>query len=61
MLGYFFIKDTLPPLIKMCSKFSSKISVIADSKTPSGILGQELKQAKFSQLINILEKNKNNI
>ena len=40
----------------MCSKFSSKISVIADSKTPSGILGQELKQAKFSQLINILEK-----
>ena len=51
-----FIDYTLPPLISMCSRGKSSVSVVIDRRIPSGVLGSSLAQSKLEELSQKLEK-----
>ena len=46
-----FIENTLPCLIKLTEKADCKITLILDSRDPSGVLGSALSQGNLSEII----------
>lgn len=51
-----FLKYTLPPLIKISQKGESNVSVILDTGTPTGVLGNSLVQPDLNGTIQEIEK-----
>ena len=51
-----FIGHTLPKLFSMCHKYYGQISVIFDTKVPSGVLAKSLSQFQPEEMIQIIEK-----
>ena len=51
-----FIGHTLPELFSMCHKYNGQISVIFDTKVPSGVLAKSLSQFQPDEMIQIIEK-----
>ena len=51
-----FIGHTLPKLFSMCHKYNGQISVIFDTKIPSGVLAKSLSQFQPYEMIQIIEK-----
>ena len=45
-----FIGNTLPPLINLLKKADSKITLILDTRAPSGVLGSALTQSKLNDI-----------
>ena len=45
-----FIGNTLPPLINFLKKADSKITLILDTRAPSGVLGSALTQSKLNDI-----------
>ena len=52
---YNFISQTLHPLIEMCKRAKSHVSLVLDTKKPSGLLSKTIKQSGFQLLQNLLE------
>ena len=50
-----FIKNTLPPLIKILEKAACKITLILDTRDPSGVLGSTLSQSSLSEIKSKIE------
>ena len=51
-----FLKNSLPPLLKMCHEGGARIALIADYKKPSGILAKNAVWHPVEKFINFLEK-----
>ena len=50
-----FIENTLPPLIKILEKAACKISLILDTRDPSGVLGSTLAQSRLHDIKSKIE------
>jgi len=51
-----FLKYTLSPLIKISEKGESKVSVILDTGSPAGVLGDSLVQRNLNEAVQEIEK-----
>ena len=50
-----FIENTLPYLIKLLEKASCKITLILDTRNPSGVLGSTLSQSNMDEITSKIE------
>ena len=56
-----FIENTLPYLIKLLEKVSCKITLILDTRNPSGVLGSTLSQGNLNEIISKIENLKSKV
>ena len=55
-----FIENTLPYLIKLLEKSASEITLILDTRDPSGVLGSTLSQSSLSEISSKIENLQSN-
>tara|TARA_B100001093_G_scaffold520115_1_gene612815 strand:+ start:7817 stop:8737 length:921 start_codon:yes stop_codon:yes gene_type:complete len=51
----FFINETLPPIIKSIQKAGNKVTLILDTRKPSGVLGCTLKHSDLEDIMSKIE------
>ena len=56
-----FIEITLPYLIKLIEKSNSKVSLILDTRNPSGVLGSTLSQSNLSEIKSKIDNIRNKL
>ena len=56
-----FIENTLPSLIKLLEKADGKITLILDTRDPSGVLGSALSQCNLSEITSKIENLQRNL
>ena len=56
-----FIDNTLPPLIKLLKKAHSRITLVLDTRNPSGVLGSTLAHSNLNEITSKIESIQSNL